>query len=134
MDRNTRTLVVLLVAVLTASGASYAVYQAIRHAPVREVPIAHSYVVAASRTVPAGSRLAEADLKIVPWPDAAKVAGSFDKIEPVVNRAVMTQVLENEPVTESKLVPPEGGAGLPPTIPPGMRAISVSVNEVVGVA
>jgi len=43
-------------------------------------------------------------------------------------------LLENEPITEEKLVSPEGGAGLQTTIPEGMRAISVRVNEVVGVA
>ena len=51
-----------------------------------------------------------------------------------MNRGVIASVLENEPVTEAKLAPLEAGAGLPPTIPPGMRAISVRVNEVVGVA
>ena len=40
----------------------------------------------------------------------------------------------NEPITESKLAAVGAGAGLPPTIPPGMRAMSVKVNEVIGVA
>jgi len=43
-------------------------------------------------------------------------------------------VVENEPLTESKLAPLEAGAGISPTIPAGMRAMSVKVNEVVGVA
>ena len=41
---------------------------------------------------------------------------------------------ENEPVTESALAPRSSGAGLPPTIPPGMRAMAVRVNDVVSVA
>jgi pilus assembly protein CpaB len=41
---------------------------------------------------------------------------------------------ENEPVTETKLAPIGSGAGLPPSIPPGMRAMSVKVDEVIGVA
>jgi pilus assembly protein CpaB len=40
----------------------------------------------------------------------------------------------NEPITESKLAPIEAGAGLTPAIPDGMRAVSVRVNDVVGVA
>ena len=40
----------------------------------------------------------------------------------------------NEPLTETKLAPKEAGAGLAPSIPPGMRALSVRVNEVIGVA
>ena len=43
-------------------------------------------------------------------------------------------IAANEPITEPKLAAKGAGAGLPPTIPPGMRAISVKVNEVVGVA
>ena len=40
----------------------------------------------------------------------------------------------NEPLTETKLAPIEAGAGLPPSIPPGMRALAVRVNDVIGVA
>jgi pilus assembly protein CpaB len=134
MDRNTRTLIVVLVALVAASAASYGVYRAIGRPTVREVEVAHTFVVAAARTIPVGVRVTAADLKLVAWPERAPVAGSFPKIEPIVGRGAITQILENEPVTETKLAPLEGGAGLPVTIPPGMRAISVRVNEVVGVA
>jgi pilus assembly protein CpaB len=46
----------------------------------------------------------------------------------------VSAVVENEPIIESKLAPANAGAGLPPTIKPGMRAVSVRVNEVIGVA
>ncbi len=134
MNRNTRTIVVLAVAVAIAALASYGVYGAIRSIPVREVEVAHTFVVAASHQLPAGSRVTEADVKLVPWPEKAMLPGSFDKIDQVVNRGVIVPVLENEPIAEGKLAPVEAGAGLPPVIPPGMRAISVRVNEVVGVA
>ena len=42
--------------------------------------------------------------------------------------------MKNEPVLPSKLASKEAGAGLPPVIPEGMRAVSVRVNEVIGVA
>ncbi len=134
MNRNTRTLIVVAVAILTASLASYAVYSAVKSMPVREVEVAHSYVVAAKHPLPVGVRVTEADVKLVAWPENAKLPGSFDKIEHVINRGVINAVLENEPVSDSKLAPVEAGAGLTPTIPTGMRAISVRVNEVVGVA
>jgi pilus assembly protein CpaB len=47
---------------------------------------------------------------------------------------LISGVVENEPITESKLAPKGAGAGLPPTITPGMRAISVQVNDVINVA
>ena len=68
------------------------------------------------------------------WPAATPVPGSFTEVDKVVNRGVVIAVSENEPLTESKLAPVGSGAGLPPTITEGMRAISVKVNEVIGVA
>jgi pilus assembly protein CpaB len=47
---------------------------------------------------------------------------------------LITPVVENELILENKLAPKEAGAGLSSTIPEGMRALSVSVNEVIGVA
>jgi pilus assembly protein CpaB len=58
----------------------------------------------------------------------------FARLEDCENRALITSVAENEPILESKLAPIAAGAGLSATIPEGMRALSVSVNEVVSVA
>ena len=52
----------------------------------------------------------------------------------MLNRGLIAAVLANEPLTETKLAPLEAGAGLPPSITEGMRAVSVRVNEVIGVA
>jgi pilus assembly protein CpaB len=134
MNRNTRTLIVLVVAVAVAGLATFGVYRAIQRRPVREVEVAHTYVVVAAKPLAMGARLAAGDLKVVPWPSRTPLQGAHATADEVVNRGVIAAVLENEPVTESKLAPLEAGAGLPPTIPPGMRAISVRVNEVVGVA
>ena len=62
------------------------------------------------------------------------MTGAFAKAEDVVGRGLLAAVLENEPITTAKLAPRESGAGLAPTIPIGMRAIWVKVNEVIGVA
>jgi pilus assembly protein CpaB len=134
MNRNTRTLIVLLIALVVAGVATFGVYRALQRMPVREVEVAHTFVIVAARPLPMGSRLAASDVKVVPWPSRTPVAGAHATAEEVVNRGVIAPMLENEPVTDSKLAALEAGAGLPPTIPPGMRAISVRVNEVVGVA
>jgi pilus assembly protein CpaB len=134
MNRNTRTLIVLLVAFIAAGVAAYGVFAMIKNRPVQEVEVAHTFVVAATHSLPAGARLTPDDVKLVAWPERAKVPGAFTKVEDVVNRGVLSPVLENEPLAEAKLAPVGAGAGLPPTITPGMRAISVRVNEVIGVA
>ncbi len=58
----------------------------------------------------------------------------FTTIESVLNRGLISAVDANEPLTETKLASLEAGAGLPPSITEGMRAVSVKVNEVIGVA
>jgi len=134
MDRNTRTLIVVLVALAAAGVATFGVARVVKSRPVVEREIAHTYVVAAAHTLPVGAMVSATDVKMMAWPERTPVPGAFAKIEDVVNRGVVAQVLENEPFTPAKLAPVGGGAGLPPTIPPGMRALSVRVNEVVGVA
>lgn len=134
MTRTTRTLVVVAVATITAGIAAFAVYNAIRNIPVREVEIATTYYAVAAKNLPTGSRLKETDVKLTAWPSKSPVAGGFTKVTDVVNRGLISSVVENEPLTESKLAPIESGAGLPPTIPEGMRAMSVRVDEVIGVA
>jgi pilus assembly protein CpaB len=76
----------------------------------------------------------QSDVKLVAWPSSSPVAGGYSTVEEVVNRGLVAPVVENEPLTATKLAVPEAGAGLPPTIATGMRAISVKVNDVIGVA
>jgi pilus assembly protein CpaB len=134
MDRNTRTLIVVLVALAAAGVATFGVARVVRSRPVVEKEIAHTFIVAAARTLPVGAMITPNDVKLVAWPERTPVPGALAKIEDAVNRGVVAQVLENEPITPVKLAPVGSGAGLPPTIPTGMRALSVRVNEVVGVA
>lgn len=134
MNRDTRTLIVVLVAVLTGGAAAYAVREYVRTMPVQQAPVVTTNVVVAARALPVGTRLTAADLKLVPWPQEAPLPGAFNQVDTVLNRGLMSALELNEPVTASKLAALEAGAGLSPTIPEGMRAISVQVNEVVGVA
>lgn len=134
MNRRNRTLIVVAVAVIMASLASYGVYRAVQSIPVREVQVAKIYTVVAAKAIPVGAMLAPEDLKTVPWPADAQVPGGFSKPEEIVGRGLIESANENEPITESKLAPRAAGAGLPPTIPPGMRAESVKVNDVIDVA
>lgn len=134
MNRNTRTLIVVAVAVVVAGLATFLVNQAIQRRPVQQVQVPQTSVVVAAHRLDTGARVTEADIRLVPWPENARIPGSFTKLEEVINRGVVVTVLENEPLTDTKLAAIGAGAGLPPSIPPGMRAISVRVNEVVGVA
>ncbi len=133
MKKN-RTLIVMSIALLTAGIAAYGVYRAIQQLPVREVEVASVEVVVASQTLPVGTRLTTDHLRVVPWPERNPVAGAVSDPSEIVDRGVIVTILENEPVTSTKIAGPESGAGLPPIIPEGLRAMSVRVNEVIGVA
>ncbi len=133
MNRNTRTIIVLIVALAVAGIASYAVYVAVQRATPR-AEAAQLHAVVAAKNLPIGDLVTAEDVKVVVWPAANPIPGSFTSIEQVTNRGLVQSLAENEPLTESKLAKAGAGAGLPPTIPPGMRALSVKVNEVVGVA
>lgn len=91
-------------------------------------------IVVAAMPLQLGARLDSHNLRLMPWPAGEPVAGKFTRIEDCENRALLTPVAENELILESKLAPKEAGAGLSATIPEGMRALSVAVNEVIGVA
>ena len=134
MNRRNRTLIVLMVAVGLASVATFFVYRAISRIPVRQVEVASIYVAVAAENLPLGTRLTKDQIKLVGWPASSPIQGSFATPDALVGRGLIQPVHSNEPLTETKLAPIEAGAGLTPAIPPGMRALSVRVNDVVSVA
>jgi pilus assembly protein CpaB len=134
MNRSTRTLIVVAVAVAVASAATYLVFMALKSRPAREVEVASAFAVVAAKPLPVGARIKADDVKVVPWPAANLVPGGFAKAEEVVGRGVISSVAVNEPLSGNNIASKEMGAGLPAMIPEGMRAVTISVNAVVGVA
>jgi pilus assembly protein CpaB len=134
MDRSRRTTLVVGIAVILAAIASLGMYRVVSRMPARTAEVKTVDVVVAQHPLTLGTRLTADHVKVVKWPADSPVAGTFTKVEEVVDRGLIAPVEPNEPLTQTKLAALEAGAGLPPSIPPGMRAVSVKVNEVVGVA
>jgi pilus assembly protein CpaB len=134
MNRSKRTAVVLGIAIFLASIASMGVYRIVSRLPTGPVKAPTVDTVVARHPLKLGTRVTSDHVKIVKWPEDSRIPGAFSKVEDVLQRGLINDLGENEPLTESKLAPLEAGAGLPPSIPPGMRAVSVKVNEVIGVA
>src|SRR5919106_4471784 len=125
----------VLVLALTAGGAfAFGTYRYIQQAPAEGEGIATRPVIVAAVNLQLGAELRPEDIRIVEWPANAVPAQAFGSADQVVGRGLIQGVVENEPILPSKLAPKEAGAGLPPVIPAGMRALSVRVNDVVGVA
>ncbi|HSM03989.1 MAG TPA: Flp pilus assembly protein CpaB [Longimicrobiales bacterium] len=91
-------------------------------------------IVVAARDLPAGTIVRREDLETLDWPGSAVPDGFSNQIGEVVGRGLVVEVRRNEPMVEWKLADKEAGGGLPITIPEGMRAVSVEVDEVIGVA
>ncbi len=91
-------------------------------------------LVVATGDLPVGATIKPADLKIVKWPAESYPKGGFGKIEEVVDRAVVSNVLAEEPLVVGRLSEKNAGVGLSSVIPPGMRAVSMRVNDVIGVS
>jgi len=132
MNRN-RMIVGLTGAVVVALLLSIYVYRTFqRISSVKAVETKH--IVVADHALQLGARLDANNLRVIGWPGDEPLAGSFANIEDCVGRALITPVASNEAILEGKLAPKEAGAGMAATIPEGMRALSVAVNDVVGVA
>jgi pilus assembly protein CpaB len=129
-----RILIVLLVAILVGGVLSYAVYNFLQSRPVTVVRTPEKSVVVAVGNLPVGTLLKDEQLKFVSWPAPNLPPGYFERKEDLLARGLVQPVVENEPILESKLAPKGAGAGLPPVIPKGMRALSIRANEIIGVA
>jgi pilus assembly protein CpaB len=133
MMRN-RIFAVLALAILAGGGLAYGTYNFMQNQPAKTVNAPTQPVVVAAADLQLGAELKKEDLAIVNFPAGQGPQGSFSKVTDVIGRGLIVPVVKNEPILPAKLASKEAGAGLPPVIPEGMRAVSVRVNEVVGVA
>jgi len=120
------------VAFLVAIGVAAFTYQWLnnRLKPVEDT----TQIVVAALPVSLGAKLTEADVRLASWPKASIIDGSFHSVSEVIGRGVLVPMIPNEPILSSKLAAEGSGAGLMSTIPDGMRAVGVKVNDVIGVA
>ena len=91
-------------------------------------------VIVAANDIQVGARVEEHDVTTVRYPASALPSGTYNKRSKVMGRGVILPISRGEFILPNKLAPENAGAGLPSLIPPGMRAVSVRVNEVVSVA
>jgi pilus assembly protein CpaB len=91
-------------------------------------------VVVAANDIQIGSKLEARDVRVITLPQSTAPPGFFSGTSQVLGRGAVLPVSKGEFILPSKLAALNAGAGLPSMIPPGMRAVSVRVNDVVSVA
>ena len=129
-----RIFAVLAIAVLAGGGLAYGTYNFVQNQPAQTVNAPTQAVVVAKADLQLGTELKKDDLEVLNFPVGQSPEGSFSQPSEVIGRGLIVSVVKNEPILNGKLAAKEAGAGLPPVIPEGMRAVSVRVNEVIGVA
>ena len=131
---NKRFIGVLTFAFLVAAGASLVLYRVLINRPqTTKAAPTMVQVALATRNLEVGTVIKDDDVKLSDWPGAVP-AGASARVQDLVGRGVITPIFAKEPVIDSRLAPKGAGGGLAAMIPPGMRAVAVRVNEVIGVA
>ena len=135
-----RSFLFLSLAVLLAFGTSIMAYSWFQNqAGVPQIKKIVKFegvpIVVASADLPWGTPLTKEMVRVVNYPSEHLPEGRFTEMEPLAGRVVLTHLRRNEPILESKLAPLDiKTGGVVGVLHPGMRAMAVRVNEVVGVS
>ena len=130
---NRRLMTVLLFAAVLAFGCSMLVYRIIGKKVAGSRLVQTTQVVAAAADLKLGTILTAANLTTVKM-SGSMPKGAILKPEDAIGRGVVADIYQGEPILDERLAPKGSGGGLAATIPQGMRACAVKVDEVVGVA
>jgi pilus assembly protein CpaB len=128
--RNPKAVAMLVLSVVIGLGATLVAAGWIS----QKGQVASTKVVVAAADIQLGSRLNSQMLKTVDWPAGSIPTGAITKAETLEDRVVRTSVLRGEAILEAKLAPVGTKGGLSAVIPEGKRAMTVRVNDVIGVA
>ena len=96
--------------------------------------LASNKIVVAAVDIELGGKITPQMLTTVDWPSGSVPAGAFSEIKNLQDRVIKVGIMRGEAIVERKLAPPGSQGGLSAVIAEGKRAMTVRVNDVVGVA
>jgi pilus assembly protein CpaB len=135
--KNKRLILVLALALSSGALAWYLTKSQLQ-TEVRPLAAAEtrgrSRMAVAARDLPVGAVLRTEDIRLVDWFSDVVPAGHATSTAELVGRGLLAPVRMNEAFLDSRIADKDSGGGLPIIIPEGMRAVSVKVDEVIGVA
>lgn len=126
---NLRAVLMLLIALVAAAGA---VVMASKWLQARSMQT--TKIAVAQQEISMGQKLNPGMLKLIDWPKGSIPAGTFSDLAKLEGRVIKSTTQNGELILETKLAPEGTKGGLSAVIAEGKRAITVKVNEVVGVA
>lgn len=128
--KNVRAVLMILIAVMTGLAAVFFASRWLLEKSAAGV----GKVAVVAADVNLGQRLSPELIRMVDWPSGSMPAGAFTDAKALDGRVLKTSLLRGEPIMESKLAPVGTKGGLSAVIADGKRAITVRVNDVIGVA
>ena len=129
-----RVFIVLALALTVGSALAFATYNYVQQRPAGAAAVPTRPVVVAAADLEIGAEIRPENVRIVDWPSSAVPNAAFATVEEVTGRGLILPVIQNSPILPTQLASAAAGTGLTPAIPKGLRAVSVRVNEVIGVA
>lgn len=91
-------------------------------------------VVVAKADIPLGAKIVVEQLALAPIPNGSAPEGVYRTLDQVVGRVAVQQIGLREPITDRKLAQEGAAAGMSAVIPEGYRAMTVRVDDIVGVS
>ena len=128
---NMRFIMMLSIALLLALLAAWVANRWIQGKTAPDKTVS---VVVAAVEIPFGVKLEESQVKVIAWPGNSAPEGAYSSKEQVVNRVTINKFYPNEIITEKRISEHLGGSTLSALITKEYRAISVRVDDVVGVS
>jgi pilus assembly protein CpaB len=130
--RNKRFFIVLVGALLFGLLAAFSVSRYLSSAQAYSKNL--SRVAVAKVAIPVGTKIIPEHVMVVPFPKESTPDGAFDAPDKLVGRVAVVNIAPREPITEARLAPEGTAGGLSAVIPEGYRAMTVKVDDVVGIS
>jgi pilus assembly protein CpaB len=130
--RNKRFFIVLGCALIFGLVAAFAVSRYLSSANVYAKSL--NSIVVAKVDIPIGAKIIPEQLMVVQFPRESIPDGTFDNPQKLIGRVAVQNIGAREPLTDSRLAPEGSAAGLSAVIPEGYRAMTVKVDDVVGIS
>lgn len=128
--KSSRALIMIVISIVLALAAVVFAARWIS----RQANMATTKVAVAAVDISVGARVSPEMVRFADWPSGSKPKGSFAEIKDLQERVTRSHILAGEPVLEARLAPVGAKGGLSAVVAEGKRAMTVRVNDVVGVA
>jgi pilus assembly protein CpaB len=130
--RNKRFFIVLVGALLFGLLAAFSVSRYLSSAQAYTKNL--NRVAVAKVAIPLGTKIIPEQVMVVQFPKESTPDGAFESPDKLVGRVAVTNIAPREPITEARLAPEGTAGGLSAVIPEGYRAMTVKVDDVVGIS